>query len=67
MNTNTVNQHSKMKEAHIVEIGGKLLHQIPKIPKKYMTNSNNTITAKDKESNSNIIWIIIYILYFTMS
>ena len=53
MNTNTVNQHSKMKEAHIVEIGGKLLHQIPKIPKKYMTNSNNTITAKDKESNSN--------------
>ena len=51
MNTNTISQHSKMKEAHIIEIGGKTLQQTTKIPKKYLTNSNNVITAKDKEKD----------------
>ena len=49
-NTNIVNQPSKMKEAHIVEIGGKALHPPSKVPKKYLSNSNNVITAKDKEN-----------------
>ena len=52
-NTNTVNQPPKMKEAHIVEIGGKTLHPPSKVPKKYLSNSNNVITAKDKEIKDN--------------
>ena len=53
MNTNTVNKHLKMKEAHIVEIGGKILQRTTKIPKKYISNSNNVIAAKDKENIDN--------------
>ena len=48
-NANTVNQPQKMKEAHIVEIGGKMLPPPSKVSKKYLTNTNNVITAKDKE------------------
>ena len=48
-NANPVNQPQKMKEAHIVEIGGKMLPPPSKVSKKYLTNTNNVITAKDKE------------------
>ena len=48
-NANTVNQPQKMEEAHIVEIGGKMLPPPSKVSKKYLTNTNNVITAKDKE------------------
>ena len=40
-NTNIVNQPSKMKEAHIVEIGGKALHPPSLSPLKYLTISIN--------------------------
>ena len=50
---NTMTQHSKKKEAPIVEISAKMLNA--KIPKKYLSNSNtNVITAKDKENNNSI-------------
>ena len=51
--TNTVNQPQKMKEAHIVEIGGKMLPPPSKVSKKYLSNNNNVITAKDKEKDLN--------------
>ena len=41
-----------MKEAHIVEIGGKMLPPPSKVSKKYFSNNNNVITAKDKEKES---------------
>ena len=52
-NSNNLNQPQppKVKEAHIIEIGAKILPP-PKVPKKYTSNSNNAITAKDKESSS---------------
>ena len=50
-NTNNVASAPKMKEAHIVEIGGKILHPPTKVAKKYLSNSNNVITAKDKEKD----------------
>ena len=40
------------KEAPIVEIGGRMMNY--KIPKKYLSNSNNVIAAKDKENNNSI-------------
>ena len=52
-NTNTVNQPQKMKEAHIVEIGGKMLPPPSKVSKKYLSSTNNVITAKDKEKDYN--------------
>jgi hypothetical protein len=51
INTNKINNPQKMKEAHIVEIAGKILNT--KIPKKYITNSNNIIAAKDKDKENN--------------
>ena len=52
-NTNSVvNQPQKMKEAHIVEIGGKILPPPSKVSKKYISNTNNVIMAKDKEKDS---------------
>jgi hypothetical protein len=51
-NSTTVNQQQKMKEAHIVEIGGKMLPPPSKVSKKYFSNNNNVITAKDKEKES---------------
>ena len=52
-NTNSVvNQPQKMKEAHIVEIGGKMLPPPSKVSKKYISNTNNVIMAKDKEKDS---------------
>ena len=51
--TNTTNQPPKMKEAHIVEIGGKMLPPPSKVSKKYLSNNNNVITAKDKEKDYN--------------
>ena len=53
LSANTVNFTSRLKEAHIVEIGAKNLQHVPKIPKKYISNSNNIITAKDKENKDN--------------
>ena len=50
INTNTLNPKMNKKEAPIVEIGGRMMNY--KIPKKYLSNSNNVIAAKDKE-NSN--------------
>ena len=41
-----------MKEAHIVEIGGKILPPPSKVSKKYISNTNNVIMAKDKEKDS---------------
>ena len=52
INTNTITQHSKKKEAPIVEINAKILNA--KIPKKFISNSNNVITAKDKENNNSL-------------
>ena len=52
-NTTTVNQPQKMKEAHIIEIGGKMLPPPSKVSKKYLSNVNNVITAKDKEKEVN--------------
>ena len=49
--TNTASQPQKMKEAHIVEIGGKMLPPPSKVSKKYLSNANNVITAKDKEKD----------------
>ena len=43
-------QAKNMKEAHIVEIGAKILPPPAKITKRYTSNSNNIITAKDKEN-----------------
>ena len=51
-NPTTTNQPQKMKEAHIVEIGGKMLPPPSKVSKKYFSNNNNVITAKDKEKES---------------
>ena len=50
-NNNNINnqQPSKGIEAHIVEIGAKILPPPTKVAKKYNSNSNNTITAKDKD------------------
>ena len=48
-NINNINQPPRMKEAHIVEIGAKILPPPTKVAKKYISNSNNAITAKDKE------------------
>ena len=50
--TNILNQFQaqKIKEAHIVELGAKLLPPPGKITKRYISNSNNIITAKDKEN-----------------
>ena len=54
-NTNNVNQPpNKIKEARIVEIGGKILPPPMKVAKKYTSNLNNAITAKDKESCKDI-------------
>ena len=50
-NANNINQAPKVKEAHIVEIGGKMLPPPTKVPKKYISNSINAITAKDKEKD----------------
>ena len=50
-NSNNAPPAQKIKEAHIVEIGGKMLPPPTKIPKKYISNSNNAITAKDKEKD----------------
>ena len=43
-----------MKEAHIVEIGAKVLPPPSKVPKKYSSNTNNVITAKDKDSSKDL-------------
>ena len=51
-NSTITNQPQKMKEAHIVEIGGKMLPPPSKVSKKYFSNNNNVITAKDKEKES---------------
>ena len=51
-NPTSTNQPQKMKEAHIVEIGGKMLPPPSKVSKKYFSNNNNVITAKDKEKES---------------
>ena len=51
-NAITTNQPQKMKEAHIVEIGGKMLPPPSKVSKKYFSNNNDVITAKDKEKES---------------
>ena len=51
--TNNINQPSKPKEAHIIEIGGKILPPPIKASKKYSSNLNNTITTKDKEKENN--------------
>ena len=51
-NTTIANQPQKMKEAHIVEIGGKMLPPPSKVSKKYFSNNNNVITAKDKDKES---------------
>ena len=51
-NTNTTTQPQKIKEAHIIEIGGKILPPPSKVSKKYLSNANNVITAKDKEKES---------------
>ena len=51
-NPTTTNQPQKMKEAHIVEIGGKMLPPPSKVSKNYFSNNNNVITAKDKEKES---------------
>ena len=52
-NSTITNQPQKMKEAHIVEIGGKMLPPPSKVSKKYFSNNNNNvITAKDKEKES---------------
>ena len=48
-NNNNNQQPLKGKEAHIVEIGAKILPPPTKVAKKYNSNSNNTITAKDKD------------------
>jgi len=48
-NNNNNQQPPKSKEAHIVEIGAKILPPPTKVAKKYNSNSNNTITAKDKD------------------
>jgi hypothetical protein len=50
--TNILNQFQaqKIKEAHIVEIGAKFLPPPGKITKRFISNSNNIITAKDKEN-----------------
>ncbi len=54
-NTNNVNQPpNKIKEARIIEIGGKILPPPTKVAKKYTSNLNNAITAKDKESCKDI-------------
>ena len=47
-----INQQNKTKEAHIVEIGSKYLPPPTKVAKKYTSNSNNIITAKDKEKEN---------------
>ena len=52
INTNSLNPSSKKKEAPIVEIGGRMVNY--KIPKKYLSNTNNIIAAKDKENNNSI-------------
>ena len=52
-NINNINQPPRMKEAHIVEIGAKILPPPTKVAKKYISNSNNAITAKDKEKDNN--------------
>ena len=52
INTNTLNPKMNKKEAPIVEIGGRMMNY--KIPKKYLSNSNNVIAAKDKENNNSI-------------
>ena len=51
-NSTITNQPQKMKEVHIVEIGGKMLPPPSKVSKKYFSNNNNVITAKDKEKES---------------
>ena len=51
-NINNINQPPRMKEAHIVEIGAKILPPPTKVAKKYISNSNNAITAKDKEKDN---------------
>ena len=51
-NINNINQPPRMKEAHIVEIGAKILPPPTKVAKKYISNSNNAITAKDKEKEN---------------
>ena len=48
---NTTQQTQKVKEAHIVEIGGKMLPPPTKVSKKYISNSINAIVAKDKEKD----------------
>ena len=54
INPNNSNQPPKMKEAHIVEIGAKVLPPPSKVPKKYSSNTNNVITAKDKDSSKDL-------------
>ena len=51
INNNNNQQQSKGKEAHIVEIGAKILPPPTKVSKKYNSNSNNIITAKDKDKD----------------
>ena len=51
-NTNNANQPSRGKEAHIVEIGAKLLPPPSKVSKKYISNSNNAINIKEKDKES---------------
>jgi len=51
-NTNNSNQPSRGKEAHIVEIGAKLLPPPSKVSKKYISNSNNAINIKEKDKES---------------
>ena len=54
-NGNNLNQQpNKIKEARIIEIGGKLLPPPTKVSKKYSSNLNNVIIAKDKESFKDI-------------
>ena len=51
-NTNNSNQPARGKEAHIVEIGAKLLPPPSKVSKKYISNSNNAINIKEKDRES---------------
>jgi len=50
--TNNSNQPPRNKEAHIVEIGAKLLPPPTKVSKKYISNSNNAINIKEKDKES---------------
>ena len=51
-NTNNSNQPIRGKEAHIVELGAKLLPPPSKVSKKYISNSNNAINIKEKDRES---------------